>query len=262
MSPHALLTFPTAIPVVRAATTLLANALQDGTPLRFVNALVISAETGKIYFSSASDQPVSWRGGDYLGENGFYDTMSAAKMNLVHGSPAGRLLMYDPTTRRVEVLLSDLFFANGVELAPDESFVLVCESYGARVMRVWLKGPKVGQHDVFIDRLPGFPDGISAREGGGYWVSIVNPPNVLCRIASPSPVRALLGHIMPLLEPLVKRSGCVAKVAADGTRKELLMDGKGIHVSSIASAHQQGRKLYLGNLMGAGVSMLQLEEGE
>ena len=67
---------------------------------------------------------------------------------------------------------------------------------------------------------------------------------------------------MPLVEPLVKKFGCVAKVSAEGAREALLMDGKGSHVSSIASAHQQGRKLYLGNLMGAGVAMLQLEEGE
>ena len=243
-------------------TTLLANSLADGTPLRFVNALDISASSGKIYFSSATDQPVSWRGGDHLGDRGFYDTMAAAKMNLVHGSPAGRLLVYDPATGKLEVLLEKLFFANGVALAPDESFVLVCESYGARVMRVWLKGDRTGQSDVFVDRLPGFPDGISKREDGGFWVSLVNPPNILGRIAGPSPVRALLGHIMPLVEPLVKRYGCVAKVSADGTRQALLMDVEGSHVSSIASAHQQGRRLYLGNLMGAGVSVLHLEEGE
>lgn len=247
-----------------AATTAfpLLSSTPHRTPLRFVNALDISRHTGKIFFSSATDQTLSWHGPDRLGGSGFYDTMTGAKMNLVHGSPTGRLLVYDPATKKVTCLLESLFFANGVALAPNDEFVLVCESYGARVLRLWLKGPREGTSDTFVDRLPGFPDGISPRDGGGYWVSIVNPPNVLGRLAGSLAVRALLGHIMPLVEPLVKKFGCVAKVSANGTKQSLLMDIKGSHVQSVASAHQHGRKLYLGNLMGAGVSVLELAEGE
>jgi len=242
--------------------TILANSLADGTPLRFVNSVDISPRTGKIYFSASSDQPLSWRGPDELGGSGFWDTMTAAKMNLVHGSATGRLLVYDPATGAVDTLLDSIFFANGVALGPNDEFVLVCESYGARVLRVWLGGSKAGASDVFVDRLPGFPDGVSARQGGGFWVSIVNPPNLLGRIAGPSALRALMGHLMPLIEPLVKKFGCVAKVSADGEKQALLMDATGEHVRSVASAHQHGRKLFLGNLMGAGVSVLDLEDGE
>jgi sugar lactone lactonase YvrE len=35
-------------------------------------------------------------------------------------------------------------YANGVALAPDESFVAVVETCSMRVRRRWLKGPKVG----------------------------------------------------------------------------------------------------------------------
>ena len=67
---------------------------------------------------------------------------------------------------------------------------------------------------------------------------------------------------LPLVEPLVKKFGCVAKVSADGEKQALFMDATGEHVRSVASAHQHGRKLFLGNLMGAGVSVLDLEDGE
>lgn len=39
--------------------------------------------------------------------------------------------------------------------------------------RYWLKGPKQGTSDIFIDNLPGPPDGISiAEDGQTYWVTI------------------------------------------------------------------------------------------
>ena len=45
----------------------------------------------------------------------------------------GRLLKYDPATRRTEQLASGFWFANGVALAADESFVVVAESTRTRV---------------------------------------------------------------------------------------------------------------------------------
>lgn len=44
---------------------------------------------------------------------------------------------------------------------------------GLRVLRKWLKGPRQGETDVFIDALPGFPDGISRSADGNFWLCIV-----------------------------------------------------------------------------------------
>ena len=79
---------------------VLSNALDDGTMLKFVDDVSISARDGKVYFSSASEQPVSWISGpDEFGSEGYYDTMLASKMNLAHGAPTGRLVVYDPASR-------------------------------------------------------------------------------------------------------------------------------------------------------------------
>ena len=36
--------------------------------------------------------------------------------------------------------------------------------------RYYLKGPKAGQLETFIDELPGVPDNISPSANGGYWI--------------------------------------------------------------------------------------------
>jgi sugar lactone lactonase YvrE len=57
--------------------------------------------------------------------------------------PTGRLLTYDPATGATHVLATGLWFANGVALAADESFVVVGSTFSARLYRHWLQGPKV-----------------------------------------------------------------------------------------------------------------------
>ena len=77
----------------------------------------------------------------------------------------GRLLRYEPTADETTVLADGLQFANGVAVGPDERYVLVNETgrlprssgYGSKGSRV------PGRTEVFIDNLPGLPDGISLR---------------------------------------------------------------------------------------------------
>ena len=46
-----------------------------------------------------------------------------------------RLLRYNPVTNATEVLVEKLAFANGVQLSPYEDFVLVAETFRARVLK-------------------------------------------------------------------------------------------------------------------------------
>ena len=242
----------------RAVTEVLSNGLADGTSIRSANDVAV-ARDGTIYFTASSDQAVGFGAADELG-GGFYDTMTGSKLNLVHGAPTGRLLRYDAHTGETTVLHEGLWFANGVALDPDEKFVLVCETFAARVWRHWLGNSTI---ELFADRLPGFPDGLRPREGGGYWVGLVNPPSVLVKLPLRSrALRAVMGHITALLEPFIPRWGCVAHLGADGAKVKLLVDREGTHVQSISSVHQHGRRLYLGNLMNDYVTYLDLEPGE
>ena len=70
------------------------------------------ADDGTVYFTDASSK--------YRLHNFIFD--------MLEGRPLGRLLRYDPTTKTTELLVGDLYFANGVVVAPSQDFVVFCET--------------------------------------------------------------------------------------------------------------------------------------
>ena len=63
----------------------------------------------------------------------------------IESAPNGRLLKYDINSGECAVVLNELFFANGVAVSPDETYVLVNETMRYRVKRVFLRGPRAGR---------------------------------------------------------------------------------------------------------------------
>lgn len=90
---------------------------------------------------------------------------------VVTGDSTGRLMKYDPRTRKVTVLLRGLRFANGVALSGDGSFLLFAETGTCRVIKYWLRGPKAATTEVFAE-LPRYPDNIRRTPRGEYWVAL------------------------------------------------------------------------------------------
>jgi len=141
----------------------------DGVPFRCANDLDVAAD-GTIYFTDASSKY----------------SLVIFKADLLEHQGNGRLLAYDPKTKATRVVLGNLVFANGVAVSPDQSFLLVVETGKYRVHRVWLSGPKQGQAEIFIDNLPGFPDGILSNGKDKFWLALVTPRDpfliACCRI--------------------------------------------------------------------------------
>lgn len=140
-----------------------------------------------------------------------YWTTSSCNFNLENGvfdmlaDGSGRLLKYDPKTNSNEVLIDGLHFANGVVLSPKEDFVLVAESVRSRIHRYYVKGPKKGSRDIFIDGLPGLPDNLKSDGQGGFLVPLLvlrdksNP--VLLQSLGPFPLlRKFIARVLALLE--------------------------------------------------------------
>lgn len=90
---------------------------------------------------------------------------------LLSGDTSGRLLKYDPKTRRRTVVLTGLAVPNGVAVSKDGAFVLVAEYIACRITRFWLKGPKARTSDIFV-QLPGNPDNIKRTKRGDFWVAV------------------------------------------------------------------------------------------
>jgi hypothetical protein len=82
-----------------------------------------------------------------------WDVMHAAKVEVLRG-PTGRLLQYDPSTDQVTVLARDLYFANGVAVAEDESYLVFVETFYSRVTKYYLTGEKKGTTEFVIDGYP------------------------------------------------------------------------------------------------------------
>lgn len=146
------------IDAARKITVLLTGA--EDAPFRFTDHLDIASDGG-IYFADASFQ--------YFQKEYLYD--------LPESRPNGRFLRYDPKTKTTDVLLRDLYFSNGVALSQNEDFVLVNKTYRYRIKRYWLKGPKAGTSDIFIDNLPGFPDNITANRKDAFRLALFTVRN-------------------------------------------------------------------------------------
>jgi sugar lactone lactonase YvrE len=165
---------------------------------------------------------------------------------LEHGAN-GRLLCYDPRTRATRLLLDKLHFANGVAVAPDASFVLVAETSEYRVRRVWLAGPKAGQSDVFIENLPGFPDGISSNGRGIFWLAMVAPRDAQQDSLLPRPFLRKLLLRLHLPDPALRRYAMVLGLDAAGRVVHNLQDPSANAYAPITAVQEHGGMLYLGS---------------
>ena len=203
----------------------------DGERMIFVDDLAIGRD-GMIYFSDASTRHAY--GTDLL--------------EIYEGRPTGRLVSYNPATNETRVLLDKLYFANGVALSRDEDFILVNETFRPRITRYWLLGEKAGTHEVFIDRLPGFPDNITEAPDGGFWLALPGPRTEQIDALIPSPfARKIAWRIFNLGISPVEQHSWAVKLTADGEPVASLEDASG-RIYMVTSVIEQDGKLYLGSL--------------
>src|SRR6185312_12170676 len=185
----------------------------------------------------------------YFTDSSFKYPIEAFMVDLVEHVPHGRFMSYNPKTNAVTVLARDLYFANGVAVSPDQSFVVFVETADYRVDRYWLTGPKKGQREVFADNLPGVPDGILGDGHGGYWVTLVTPrdPTFDWLLAHPQ-LRKVYLKLPGFLHPKQKDYAYVAKLDGDGKVVETLQDDSPTAFIKITNAVERDGQLYLGNI--------------
>jgi sugar lactone lactonase YvrE len=225
-----------------ARAGLLVVPLSGGTPsvlatsalgldFVFCNNAAVAAD-GTIYFTDSSRR---------FGIDSWRD-------DLIEQTAGGRLLRRSPDGS-IDLLLDGLQFANGVALAPDESFVAVAETGAFRVSRVWLRGSRQGRSDVFVDGLWGFPDNISTGTDGLIWITQASPRvaalDVVRRL--PAFLRAGIRALPASLQPRPGREVGVLGVAADGkVERELRGEIPGFHM--LVGVREWRGKLYFGSL--------------
>jgi sugar lactone lactonase YvrE len=220
---------------------------------------VLSTEAQGLAFRCVNDLAVASDGNIYFSDSSFKYPISVYKEDLFEHRPNGRLLAYDPRTKRTRVVMDGLHFANGVAVSPDQSFVLISETGKYRVLRLWLSGERAGQSEIFIDNLPGFPDNISSNGNDKFWLALVTPRNRLLDAVLPRPfLRKVILRLPAFLQPAPKRYGFVLGLDQMGRVRENLQDPSGKSFALVSSVVEHGGKLYLGSIGEEAVGRLSL----
>lgn len=203
-----------------------------GIPYGFTNDVDIAAD-GTIYFTDASSK---------FGQTQFMEDL------IEHGGH-GRLLAFHPDTKKTELLLDKLQFANGVAVDPEQQFVLVNETGSYRVRKYYIAGAEQGKDEVLIDNLPGFPDGISTGTSGVFWIALASPRNPLMDKLGPKPfLRKIIMRLPAVLRPKPLHYAFVVGIDATGRVVHNLQDPQGAY-GPITSVEEHDGSLYFGSII-------------
>ena len=210
---------------------------------------VLATEADGVKFGCLNDLNVGADGTIYFTEASKKFPMSQFTSDLLEHQPNGRLLALEPGSQKPRTLLRDVYFANGVAVSPDQTFVLVVETGMYRVRRVWLREPKMGQSDIFIDNLPGFPDGISSNGRDRFWLSLVTPRQAMFDRMQPYPfMRKMVMRLPKFLQPAPQRYSFVLGLDLQGRVVQNLQNGSSDCYAEISNAVEHNGALYFGSI--------------
>mmetsp|Transcript_6871 Transcript_6871/g.7496 ORF Transcript_6871/g.7496 Transcript_6871/m.7496 type:complete len:412 (+) Transcript_6871:66-1301(+) len=240
--------------------------LEDGTSSQILYADDVDiSKSGMVYFSDATNIPPD-RDGTAL------DVVYGYKMDLMRGIRTGRLLRYDPSTDKVDILAENIWFANGIAVDKEEKFVMVSESSMARILKYHLTGPKKGQIEVMIDKLPGFVDGADCSSSSKRLCYSPIPSSILpiVKLLNGLPasweawIKTLLMMLPKSLTPKPTQYGGVIEIvpgddSSPSHISRLFQDPNGDHINMITGVTELDGKLYLGTLTNNYVGVLDLE---
>ena len=144
-------------------------------------------------------------------------------------------------------------------LGPDEAFVLISETIGYTVKKLWLKGPHAGEVEVIIPELPAMPDNITF-DGELFWMAaLVERDPILDWVHPRSPAFKRLLARLPLrwIPSPVRDSKLSFVVAFDGhgTIVHNLQDHTGRY-GGTTSVVRHGGQLYLGSISESAVARI------
>jgi len=212
--------------------TELANNDNKGKMFLIPNGLDIDSKQN-IYFTNTSHESPY--------------TIKYGRKLILEMKPNGGLYQYNPSTKEIKTLIEGTYFGNGVVISKDESFLLMVETTKYRILKYWLKGEKAGKTEVFMDNLHGFPNGISIREDGTFWLGFTTKRNdELDKIHPKIGMKKLVYGLPNFLQPKQDKFGMVMHVAENGKILNSFFDTTGVAMPEAGSVKEQNGFLYMG----------------
>jgi ribose transport system permease protein len=218
-------------------------SIQDDTTIRMADDLDIAPD-GTIYFTDATKR---------------YDIENWG-LDLLEGRPNGRLLSYNPATKKTRTLCDNLVFPNGVCLTHDCRHLLVASTWSCSILIFDLADLSAGPR-IFLDGLPGYPDNINRASDGGYWVALAGMRNPLFDLALRHPVlRRRMSRGVPPTNWLFGNLnvGGVLKIDSGGQIVDALWDAADGPLYMITSMREHAGSLYLGGVTNDKIGRLRL----
>lgn len=240
-------------------TELVANKVEDNGVMTRINHAddVAIGKSGKVYFSDATEiYP------DRLHDKGDWDILYASKLDFMRGKRTGRLLQYDPATEEVKVLVRDLWFANGVAVDKDETYVVVSQTFAMTLSKFYLSGPNQGTFETIIDshQLAGFTDGADCSwetngpTAGKCYVAVPTEIMTVAKLIQKLPPpfdygsRFLLMMLPKWLAPKPTAYCAVVEVDMQTGETRTFQDPDATDMEFLTGVTVHGNKLYLGSL--------------
>lgn len=226
--------------------TTLVSQDENGKKIIIPNDVDIASD-GKIYFSNTSS-------------NVKFNRKTARKI-LLEMRPDGGLYEYDPKTKKVTTLIDSSFFGNGVAVSENDEFVLMVDLAKYRVLRYWLKGDKKGQTEIFLENLPGLPNGIARRKDGSFWLGFsTRRSDVLDKLQPKTGMKKLIYSIPLWLQPKQEHYGMIMHISKEGKVLKTYYDPTGKHVSEASSIEEYDGYIYIGGDLVNHIGKYKLEE--
>lgn len=223
-------------------------SVNDDSRLRLADDLDI-ADDGRIFFSEATvryeihDWPI-----DGLEARG-----------------NGRIICYDPNTKKSRTIIRNLLFPNGVCIASNKQSILFSETWGCSVKRYWFDGPNKGKIETVMENLPGYPDNINWASDGNYWMSLLGMRSPALDLAWKMPgFRKRMAKQVPRDEWLFPNVnvGCVIKFNDKGEVLDILWDLGAKNHPQITSMREHRGYLFLGGLSNNRIGRYKIPEGQ
>ena len=212
--------------------TVLAATDENGKPFLIPNGLDI-ADNGMIYFTNTSEIAPY--------------TIKYGRKVIMEMKPLGGLYRYNPATKKVTTLIKGTYFGNGVVVSKDQDYLLMVETTKYRVIKYWLSAEKAGQTEVFIDNLPGFPNGISIRKDGSYWLAYsTKRSEALDKIHPKVGMKKFVFGLPEFVQPKAQPFGMLMNISKDGKILESLFDTQGEIFSEAGAVKEFNGYLYIG----------------